>query len=389
MADSVYVSGVSCLSCCGTTTLDLLNAMQGLPQWHALAQLGRTGQDVKYGELGDFGLLLGRFVKPLQRRKLSRLSRMAVTAAGLALADAGLPKAAPSCGVVLGTGFGSTSQSELFYQDMLGSGFIKANPGLFPETVPNSPAGQVSLIFGMRGPNTTICQQSLSSELALMTAFDLIRDGKLQQVMVLGVEEMSSGLLSGLWGCGCLKKSQSLESVPLGKRLIPGEATVGMLLESARFSKMRQATPLAELVAVHSAGSARWPAAYTDMPGSIQRVLSLSAPKNVDCLIPSASFIREVDDSHIQGLAGHFSGATPLLMPEYHTGALFGAGLAKQALAVTLLNQEHFWGRKLGSAMPPLYESLYPDTFASISSVYTSSLSAGGGCAGTLLQRVS
>ncbi len=389
MADSVYISGVSCLSSCGLTTVDLLNAMQGLPQWPGTIQVGRGKHDVSYGALCDFSKPLARFVKPLKRRKLSRLSRLAVTAAGLALEDAGLAKPDPDCGVVLGTAFGSTSQSELFYLDMLKVGAVKGNPGLFPETVPNSPAGQVSLAFGMRGPSTTICQQSLSSELGLMTAFDLIADGKAQQVMVIGVEEMSGGLLSGLWSCGGLQDAGCGVSRPLRKRMVVGEAVVAMLLESSAALARRKKAALAKLISVHAAGSARWPAAYTDIARSVQRVATLTKVNGVDCVIPSGSFIQDVDQQHLNTLLQFLAKETPMLVPEYHTGALFGAGLIKQALGVALLNLDNFMARGVGSWVDMHYDSLYQERFSKISNVYTSAITAGGGCAGTVLQRIS
>lgn len=386
MPDSVYISGVSCISPCGLTAPDLLNALQGESNFTNTAPLGKFGHAVRYGGLFDFSEPLASFVKPLKRRKLSRLSRMAVTASGLALQHAGVETVDPQCGVVLGTAFGSTSQSELFYRDMLDAGFVKANPGLFPETVPNSPAGQVSITFGLHGPNTTICQQSLSSELALMTAFDLLRDGKLHQVLVIGIEEMSQGLLFGLGACGSLQKTVT-ENL-LGKQMVVGEAVVGLLLESSSYIEKRNGKPLAKLMSVSSSGTARWPAAYTNIKNSVERVVSLCDSPDIDCVIPSASFIKDVDMEHLQSLTGVLPKDIPMLLPEYHTGALFGAGLLKQALGVVLLNQDQFQARKLGS-FQAIQNDFYPDTFSRISNVYTSVVSAGGGCAGTIMQRVS
>lgn len=389
MADPVYISGLSCLSPYGLSISKLFASLMEFPEFSDATLVGVPPHELRYFGLADLGPALAHFVPPLKRRKMSRLSRMAVTTAGLALRHAGLEGDLSRCGVVLGTGFASTSQSELFYQNMCVSGFVKANPGLFPETVPNSPAGQVSIRFGLQGPNTTICQQSLSSELALMTGFDLIRDGKLDQVVVIGLEEMSDALLSGLWGCGVLQKTPpSLATIPVGKKMIVGEAAVAFVLESAGGVARRGAEPLAQLMNVHTAGGARYPAAYTDIEGSLKRVASLCDAEDVDCLIPSASFIRDVDHRHFHGLSSFLRADAAMLIPEYHTGALFGAGLLKQAIAVYLLNQAEFNGRPVGAILDPSYANLYPQSFSAVSSVYTSALTAGGGCGGVLLKRV-
>ena len=389
MANSVYISGLSCLSPYGLSISKLCASLLEFPEQPKTVAVGSTRQKLSYFPLVDFSPALAHFVPPLKRRKMSRLSRMAVTASGLALRHAGLAGHQPECGVVLGTAFGSTAQSELFYQDMCDHSFIKANPGLFPETVPNSPAGQVSITFGLQGPNTTICQQSISSELALMTGFDLIRDGKLDCVVVIGLEEMSEGLLSGLWACGALQKApQSLAAIPLARRMIAGEGAVAFILESAESLAKRKGEPLAEIKAVHTAGASRWPAAYTAIEDSSQQVVTLCEAQDADCVIPSGSFIGQVDHRHFHGLSSLFPTGTAMIVPEYHTGAMFGAGLLKQAIGVYLLNQADFYGRPLGAILDPAYSNLYPQSYAQVSGVYTSALSAGGGCGGVLLRRV-
>lgn len=389
VAESVYITGIGSLSPCGLTPEDLLAGMGRSPAFGTTALVGKKNEQVSFGGLPDFSDLLAKYAKPLKRRKMSRLSRMVVTVAGLALTQAGFDgKSFANGGVVLGTAFGSTRQSELFYLDMLTKGFVKANPGLFPETVPNSPAGQVSITFGLKGANITICQQSLSSDLALMTGFDFLCNGKLDQVVIIGVEEISTRLLSGLWGCGSLqKKPLSLQSVPLGKRMIVGEAAVALVLESEKSVHQKNASPLAVLASVYSSGAARWPAGYHDVAESVRRVTRVD-PSQVDCVIPSASFIKEVDDDHFSTLAKFFDTKTPMLIPEYHTGALMGAGLLKQVLAVSLLQEEQFQARKLGIMTNDRYDELYKDTFSRVSSIYSSTVTAGGGCSGVLIKRV-
>jgi hypothetical protein len=96
-----------------------------------------------------------------------------------------------------------------------------------------------------------------------------------------------------------------------------------------------------------------------------------------------------VDAAHFDCLAALLDCDLPMLIPEYHTGALFGAGLLKQALAVELVQQDEFTARKLGAGIEMDYKNLYTEAFGGVSSVYTSVISAGGGCAGTVIQRVS
>jgi 3-oxoacyl-[acyl-carrier-protein] synthase II len=364
------------------------------PAFVATELAGRKRQPVCFGRLPDFSKIINQYAKPLKRRKMSRLSRMAVCVAGLALAQAGFSRDFhQDCGVILGTAFGSTGQSELFYLDMLDKGFLRANPGLFPETVPNAPAGQVSITFGLGGANTTICRQSLSSELALMTGYDLLQSGKLEQAVIIGIEEISTALLSGLWACGSLqKKPASFSSVPLGKKMIVGEAAVALVLESEKSVRDKNITPLAKLSWIDSFDPAIWPARFCEVANGVQRlgerVSKFVESAKIECLIPAASFIKDVDSAHFSTLTSIFGPDLPMLIPEYHTGALLGGGLLKQALGVILLGKKQFSARRSGKITNYDYDKLYKDIIDEISTVYTSAITPGGGCCGVLLEKV-
>ena len=169
--------------------------------------------------------------------------------------------------------------------------------------------------------------------------------------------------------------------------MIVGEAAVALVLESEKSVHQRNASPLAVLASVYSSGAARWPAGYHEVAESVRRVTRVD-PSQVDCVIPSASFIKQVDDDHFSTLAKFFDTKTPMLIPEYHTGALLGAGLLKQVLAVSLLREEQFQARKLGIMTNDRYDELYKDTFSRVSSIYSSTVTAGGGCSGVLIKRV-
>jgi 3-oxoacyl-(acyl-carrier-protein) synthase len=71
----------------------------------------------------------------LKYRRMSRVSRLAVAASIEAKKDAALtvsPQSAPSIGVVLGTGYGSTAQTDEFFVGMLKEGPEGANLASFP-----------------------------------------------------------------------------------------------------------------------------------------------------------------------------------------------------------------------------------------------------------------
>ncbi len=394
MAPEIFISGMACLSGYGLQAEDLV---AGLGRGTALTEVRPLGSGaaVACGQIPEFKEALGCYAKPLIRRKMSRLSKLAVTAAGNALHDSGLLDLDNrECGVILGTAFGSTAQSELFFSDLLSKGALKANPGYFPETVPNAPAGQVSIVFGLQGPNTTVCQQSLSSEYALSLAFDLLESGMARRLVVVGVEEMSPSLLSGLQACGQLQKwsTTCAEQVSLGRRIRVGEASVALVLESKESLRDRQGQALARLHSVTTAGAACWPAVYHEVGPAVATMLAGftdSQRTKIDAVIAGTSCHRQADGSHLQALATMLDPGLAAVLPEYGTGHVMGAGLLRTALATALVAGSQLPCRALSDRLPDQlpYADLYSGLTSPSDYVLVTTVSPGGGAAGVLVGR--
>jgi 3-oxoacyl-[acyl-carrier-protein] synthase II len=396
MTSEIYITGQACLTAYGLDLDDLGRHLGSQAALGAALPLGREEHPVCCAVLPDFKEALAPHASPLLRRKMSRLSKMAVTAAGQALTASGLvgPERR-DCGVVLGTAFGSTAQSALFYGDLLAKGALKVNPGYFPETVPNAPAGQLSIIFGLQGANTTVCQQGLSSEHALALAFDLLAGGMASRMLVVGVEEMSPALLGGLQACGQLQNWSPAcpAQITLGRRLRVGEAAVALVLETAESLAPRQNRALARLQGVVTAGAAAWPAVYPQIGPAVQRMiagLDRHLCGRVGAVIAGATFLKEVDRGHLAALAAIFGPDMNVVLPEYGTGAVMGAGLLRTALAVTLVGGGQLPCRRLGAPVPSSlpYAELYSHRTAPVDQVLAATVCAGGGAGGVLVGRV-
>lgn len=396
MAPKIFISGLGCLTAYGLELADLTSGLGSHPALGEVLPHGRRATAVACGRIPEFKDSLAPFAKPLARRKMSRLSKMAVTAAGKALTASGLvDQDNGDCGVMLATAFGSTAQSELFYSDLLAKGALKANPGYFPETVPNAPAGQVSIVFGLQGPNTTVCQQALSSEHALALAMDLLENGMARRLVVVGVEEMSPALLSGLQACGQLQKSSAAhaDDLSLGRRIRVGEAAVALVLETDDSLADRRGQALARLHRVVTAGAASWPAVYHEVGPAIDRMVAGFTGHDlaqVGAVIAGTSFVKEVDSSHLAALASHLDPDRPVVLPEYGTGNVMGAGLLRSALAVALVGGAQLSCRSLGERLADQlpYAELYNRGTGPVDHVLATAVSPGGGAGGVLMGRV-
>ena len=179
------------------------------------------------------------FMSPRFYRRLSRLSRLAVAASIEAIEDSGLEISDQNrhrIGVVFGTAFGSTNQTDAFFVSLLDHGPQAAEPILFPDTVPNAPTSHVAMYHRLHGPNSTFCQNHLSGECALAYGLSLLEQDQADVVVVGGVDELSSILFHSLDSVRALKhihrqKPLQTSHFPTGKGFIPGEGATCIVLE--------------------------------------------------------------------------------------------------------------------------------------------------------------
>ncbi|MCC7127147.1 MAG: beta-ketoacyl synthase chain length factor [Acidobacteria bacterium] len=132
-------------------------------------------------------------------RRMSPPSRLAVAAARLARADAGLPATpeGPRTAVVLSTAFGAVESTEQMLDTVRIDGPQAASPFVFAESVANAAAGQVAIDTGARGPNLTILQREAGALTAVHRGAELIRSGAADRVIA-GVVDHVSPLLHAL-----------------------------------------------------------------------------------------------------------------------------------------------------------------------------------------------
>lgn len=124
-------------------------------------------------------------------RKLGRSTQLAIAAARLALEDSGLlleKEDKDRIGVLIGTGIGNIEvliENHLTYQE---KGPRRVSPFFVPMFMPNAVAGEISLEWGLRGPDYGIVSACASSNHAVGMAADLIRWGY-ADVMIAGGSE--------------------------------------------------------------------------------------------------------------------------------------------------------------------------------------------------------
>jgi 3-oxoacyl-[acyl-carrier-protein] synthase II len=133
----------------------------------------------------------------LSRQDAARLGRgaqFALVAALEAWRDAALDPVIldlARCGVVLGTGFGDSTETFQQTQNYVKSGVRGIHPTCAPRAMSNAPAAHIALEFSLRGPSFTVGSACAAAGHAIGLALRLIRYGDADLVLAGGTEEIS------------------------------------------------------------------------------------------------------------------------------------------------------------------------------------------------------
>ena len=187
----VAVTGVGLVSSLGIGTEanweELLAGRSGIRAISAFDASGYASRIA--GEVPGFDPL--RFLSRKDVRKMDVFIQYAIAASEFALRDAGLPTdggLGTEVGVFIASGIGGFSTIEREHKALLNGGPRKISPFFIPSAIINLAAGQVSIRFGAKGPNSATCTACSASAHAIGDAFEIIRRGD-AEVMVAGGSE--------------------------------------------------------------------------------------------------------------------------------------------------------------------------------------------------------
>lgn len=164
--------------------------------------------DVKFGgEVADWDG--GPNLDKREAKRLDRFSQFAVNAAIDAVRDAGLDFAKEDpwrCGSIIGTGIGGIEEFEQGYRKMLEKGPDRVSPFMVPKLMCNAAAGNISIRWGIRGPNSAVVTACASAAHAIGHAIETIRHNVCDVIITGGSEAALTPL--GM-ACFCALKALS------------------------------------------------------------------------------------------------------------------------------------------------------------------------------------
>jgi 3-oxoacyl-[acyl-carrier-protein] synthase II len=254
----VVVTGIGLVSSLGIGTSE---------NWTALLA-GRSGVETitKFdasqfatkiaGEVRGFDPL--QFIEKKDVKKMDVFIQYAIAASQFAIDDAQLkvePHNATRVGVFIASGIGGFTTIEREHKALLDGGPRKISPFFIPSAIINLAAGQVSIRYGAKGPNSATCTACSASAHAIGDAYEIIRRGT-ADIMIAGGSEAAITPM-GIGGFGALRAlstrndEPSRASRPFDKDrdgFIVGEGSGVLILEELGSALQRGAKIYAELV---------------------------------------------------------------------------------------------------------------------------------------------
>ena len=144
------------------------------------------------GEIRDFDV--SEYIPGKDARRMGAFIHYGIAAAGQAIADAGLEITdanAARAGVAVGSGIGGLHGIENAYQAYIDGGPRKISPFFVPGNIINMIGGNLSIMYGMKGPNIAIVTACTTSTHNIGVAARTIAYGD-ADIMVAGGAEMTT-----------------------------------------------------------------------------------------------------------------------------------------------------------------------------------------------------
>jgi 3-oxoacyl-[acyl-carrier-protein] synthase II len=216
------------------------------------------------GEVRGFDPL--QFIDKKDVKKMDIFIQYAIAASQFAMDDAQLaitPELAPNAGVFIASGIGGFTTIEREHIALIEGGPRKISPFFIPSAIINLAAGQVSIRFGAKGPNSATCTACSASAHAIGDAWEIIRRGD-ADVMIAGGSEaaitpMGVGGFAAMRALSTRNDDPTRASRPFDKDrdgFVVGEGAGVLILEELGYAVRRAARIYAELVGYGMAADA-------------------------------------------------------------------------------------------------------------------------------------
>jgi len=205
------------------------------------------------------------YMTPKIVRETDLFIQFALAATQMALLDSGmdLEKEDPCrVGVVFGTSIGGIATIVAGQDKMEGrQGSTRVSPHFIPKMLTNMAAGQISIRYGLRGPNLTVSTACASGTDAVGNVLRLLQRGEADVIIAGGAESLFCALvLAGLYAARAVSTRNdepAKASRPFDRQrdgMVMGEGSGALVLETLEHARRRGAPVLAETIGYANCG---------------------------------------------------------------------------------------------------------------------------------------
>ena len=216
------------------------------------------------GEVKGFDV--GAYLPPKEARRMDVFIHYGMAAGIQAIRDSGLEitdENAVRIGVNIGSGIGGLPMIEDTHNDFLSGGPRKISPFFIPGTIINMISGNLSIMFGLKGPNLAVVTACTTGLHAIGTGFRMIQYGDADAMVCGGAESTVTPLAIGGFASAQALSTRNDDpataSRPWDKGrdgFVLGEGAGVLVLEEYEHAKKRGARVYAELVGFGMSGDA-------------------------------------------------------------------------------------------------------------------------------------
>lgn len=199
-----------------------------------------------------------KFIETKEQKKMDRFIHLGLAAGTMAMEDSGLKVTdsnAERIGSIVGAGIGGLSSIEKYTKVIIERGAKRVSPFFIPMTIINLTAGQISIRFGAKGPNSAVSTACASGTHSIGDGFKLIQSGIADAMICGGSEAVITPL--GIAGFTSMKALSTRNDEPEKASrpfdrdrdgFVMGEGAGIMVLEEMEHALNRGARIYAEII---------------------------------------------------------------------------------------------------------------------------------------------
>ena len=267
MKRRVVITGLGVVTSLSSQVEDLWQrVLAGESGVHKLKVFDTEGHKVHFGgDVWDFAPD-EKYISAKDFKRLDRFTQFAMVAGIDAVEDSGLDfsKEEPyRCGVILGSGIGGLNEIETQVERLLSKGPDRVSALTIPKLMLNAAGGNISIRYGLKGPNYTVATACASASNAMGDALKTIQYDDADIMITGGTEAAITPM--GISGFANMRALSDLNENPAGasrpfdadrRGFVLSEGAGVLVFEELEHAKARGATIYAEVLGYGTSGDA-------------------------------------------------------------------------------------------------------------------------------------